>query len=60
MVGVEAGGTGAILSQKTRWNDRRQDADLAAYIAKELGLKVEFEPTACLASSLHSSRVAST
>ncbi len=45
-VGVEAGGTGAILSQKPDGTIVGQDADLAQYIGKELGLKIEYVPTA--------------
>jgi ABC-type amino acid transport substrate-binding protein len=45
-VGVEAGGTGAILSQKPDGTIVGQDADLAQYIGKEMGLKIEFVPTA--------------
>jgi polar amino acid transport system substrate-binding protein len=45
-VGVEAGGTGAILSQKPDGTIVGQDADLVQYIGKEMGLKIEFVPTA--------------
>jgi polar amino acid transport system substrate-binding protein len=44
-VGVEAGGTGAILSAEPGGKIVGQDADLAALIAKKLGVKLEFVET---------------
>ncbi|MGO7592478.1 ABC transporter substrate-binding protein [Rhizobium leguminosarum] len=46
MVGVEAGGTGAVLSQTADGKIVGQDAELNAYIASKLGLKLEMVPTA--------------
>ena len=45
-VGVEAGGTGAILAQKPDGTLVGQDADLNAYVAKKLGVSLEMVPTA--------------
>jgi ABC-type amino acid transport substrate-binding protein len=46
LVGVEAGGTGAVLSQTADGKIVGQDAELNDYIAKKLGLKLEMVPTA--------------
>ncbi|WP_420101458.1 ABC transporter substrate-binding protein [Bosea sp. (in: a-proteobacteria)] len=46
LVGVEAGGTGAVLSQTPDGKIIGQDAELNAYIAKKLGLQLEMVPTA--------------
>ena len=45
MVGVEAGGTGAILSAEPGGKIVGQDADLNALIAKKLGVKLEMVET---------------
>jgi len=45
-VGVEAGGTGAILAQKPDGTLIGQDAELNAYVAKKLGVTLEMVPTA--------------
>src|SRR6478609_10486082 len=45
MVGVEAGGTGAILSAEPGGKIIGQDADLNALIAKKLGVKLEMVET---------------
>ena len=45
MVGVEAGGTGAILSAEPGGKIIGQDADLNALIAKKLGVKLEMIET---------------
>lgn len=45
MVGVEAGGTGAILSSEPGGKIVGQDADLNALIAKKLGVKLEMIET---------------
>ena len=44
-VGVEAGGTGAILSAEPGGKIVGQDADLSALIAKKLGVKLEMVET---------------
>jgi polar amino acid transport system substrate-binding protein len=46
IVGVEAGGTGAILSAEPNGKIVGQDADLNALIAKGLGVKLEMVETA--------------
>jgi len=46
LVGVEAGGTGAVLGQEADGKIVGQDADLNALIAKKLGVQLEMVPTA--------------
>jgi polar amino acid transport system substrate-binding protein len=46
IVGVESGGTGAILSQQPDGKIIGLDADLNAYVAQKLGVKLELVPTA--------------
>jgi len=46
IVGVEAGGTGAIISQEPNGKIIGLDAELNAYVAKKLGVELEMVPTA--------------
>lgn len=46
VVGVEAGGTGAIISQEPDGKIVGLDAELNAYVAKKLGVELELVPTA--------------
>ncbi|MFO1147438.1 MAG: ABC transporter substrate-binding protein [Alsobacter sp.] len=46
VVGVEAGGTGAIISQEPDGKIVGLDAELNAYVAKALGVQLEMVPTA--------------
>src|SRR5205085_2719221 len=46
IVGVEAGGTGAIISQSPDGKVIGLDADLNADVAQNLGVKLELVPTA--------------
>ena len=46
VVGVEAGGTGAIISQEPDGRIVGLDAELNAYVAKKLGVALEMVPTA--------------
>ncbi|WP_228259455.1 transporter substrate-binding domain-containing protein [Siculibacillus lacustris] len=46
VVGVEAGGTGAIISQQPDGKIVGLDAELSDYVAKKLGVELEMVPTA--------------
>ncbi|MBS0643311.1 MAG: amino acid ABC transporter substrate-binding protein [Proteobacteria bacterium] len=46
LVGVEAGGTGAIMAQEPNGKLVGQDADLNALVAQKLGVQLEMVPTA--------------